>query len=173
MTTEVATVGATSIAPAFGVSIVTPEAPGAAAPMPMPPDPAVIVVVAATTHDAEQLAIRLQTALVDEPIQEHAAALLSQNGIDASGFAARQLDERLLAGAAGGLEDGIRTRQRQEGEDQGRRVQAGAAGGPVRTSPAFCLEDAQLIRSDIEQQGVDSVVIAACSLRLVRMMAAG
>ncbi|HXJ85147.1 MAG TPA: hydrogenase iron-sulfur subunit [Candidatus Methylomirabilis sp.] len=45
---------------------------------------------------------------------------------------------------------------------------AGAAnpGGPVRTSPAFCLEDAQLIRADIEQEGVDGVVIAACSLRV-------
>jgi len=45
---------------------------------------------------------------------------------------------------------------------------AGASnpGGPVRTSPAFCLEDAQLIRSDVEQQGVDGVVIAACSLRV-------
>jgi quinone-modifying oxidoreductase subunit QmoB len=40
------------------------------------------------------------------------------------------------------------------------------AGGPVRTSPAFCLEDAQLIRTDIEQDGVDGAVIAACSLRV-------
>jgi len=39
-------------------------------------------------------------------------------------------------------------------------------GGPVRTSPAFCLEDAQLIQSDVEQQGVDAVVVAACSLRV-------
>ncbi len=39
-------------------------------------------------------------------------------------------------------------------------------GGPVRTSPAFCLEDAQLIRGDVEQEGVDGVVIAACSLRV-------
>jgi quinone-modifying oxidoreductase subunit QmoB len=38
-------------------------------------------------------------------------------------------------------------------------------GGPVRSSPAFCLEDAQVIRADVEQ-GVDSVVIAACSLRV-------
>jgi quinone-modifying oxidoreductase subunit QmoB len=38
-------------------------------------------------------------------------------------------------------------------------------GGPVRTSPAFCLEDAQLIKADVEQ-GVDGVVIAACSLRV-------
>jgi len=43
---------------------------------------------------------------------------------------------------------------------------AAAAGGPVRTSPAFCLEDAQLIKADIEQEGVDSVVIAACSPRV-------
>ena len=33
----------------------------------------------------------------------------------------------------------------------------------VRTSPAFCLEDARLIREDIEGGSVDSVVIAACS----------
>ena len=39
-------------------------------------------------------------------------------------------------------------------------------GGPVRTSAAFCLEDAALIRTDVEQQGVDGVVIAACSLRV-------
>ena len=39
-------------------------------------------------------------------------------------------------------------------------------GGPVRTSPAFCLEDAALIRGDIAEQGVDSAVIAACSLRV-------
>ena len=37
---------------------------------------------------------------------------------------------------------------------------------PVRTSPAFCLEDAGLIRTDVEQNGVDSVVIAACSPRV-------
>jgi len=43
---------------------------------------------------------------------------------------------------------------------------AAAAGGPVRTSLAFCLEDAQLIKADIEQEGVDSVVIAACSPRV-------
>ncbi|MFQ5851987.1 MAG: heterodisulfide reductase subunit A, partial [Candidatus Binatia bacterium] len=36
----------------------------------------------------------------------------------------------------------------------------------VRTSPAFCLEDAQLIRADIEREDVDSVVIAACSPRV-------
>ena len=40
------------------------------------------------------------------------------------------------------------------------------AGGPVRTSAAFCLEDVELIRSDVEQEGVDGVVIAACSLRV-------
>ena len=36
----------------------------------------------------------------------------------------------------------------------------------VRTSPAFCLEDARLIREDIERNGVDGVVIAACSPRV-------
>ena len=36
----------------------------------------------------------------------------------------------------------------------------------VRTSPAFCLEDARLIREDIEGGSVDSVVIAACSPRV-------
>ena len=36
----------------------------------------------------------------------------------------------------------------------------------VKTSPAFCLEDAQQIKNDIEQEGVDSVVIAACSPRV-------
>ncbi|HEV8438254.1 MAG TPA: hydrogenase iron-sulfur subunit [Methylomirabilota bacterium] len=45
-------------------------------------------------------------------------------------------------------------------------ARASNPGGPVRTSPAFCLEDAQLIRGDIEQDGVDSAVIAACSLRV-------
>jgi quinone-modifying oxidoreductase subunit QmoB len=40
------------------------------------------------------------------------------------------------------------------------------AGGPVRTSPAFCLEDAQLIKADIERDGVDGAVIAACSIRV-------
>jgi quinone-modifying oxidoreductase subunit QmoB len=39
-------------------------------------------------------------------------------------------------------------------------------GGPVRTSAAFCLEDVELIRADIEQQGVDGAVIAACSFRV-------
>jgi len=47
-----------------------------------------------------------------------------------------------------------------------RLATAANPGGPVRTSPAFCLEDARLIRSDIEQHGVDSVVVAACSLRV-------
>jgi quinone-modifying oxidoreductase subunit QmoB len=36
----------------------------------------------------------------------------------------------------------------------------------VRTSPAFCLEDARLIREDIERASVDGVVIAACSPRV-------
>jgi quinone-modifying oxidoreductase subunit QmoB len=36
----------------------------------------------------------------------------------------------------------------------------------VRTSPAFCLEDAQLIKHDIEREGIDSIVIAACSPRV-------
>ena len=39
-------------------------------------------------------------------------------------------------------------------------------GGPVRTSAAFCLEDAHLIRTDVDREGVDAVVIAACSLRV-------
>ena len=42
---------------------------------------------------------------------------------------------------------------------------ASKAGGPVRQSTAFCLEDAALIRGDVEG-GVDSVVIAACSGRV-------
>ncbi|MBV8424267.1 MAG: heterodisulfide reductase subunit A, partial [Candidatus Eremiobacteraeota bacterium] len=42
------------------------------------------------------------------------------------------------------------------------------AGGPVRTSPAFCLEDAAKIREDIERDGLDAVVIAACSPRVNR-----
>jgi quinone-modifying oxidoreductase subunit QmoB len=42
------------------------------------------------------------------------------------------------------------------------------AGGPVRTSKAFCLEDAALIREDIEREGLDAVVIAACSPRVNR-----
>jgi quinone-modifying oxidoreductase subunit QmoB len=36
----------------------------------------------------------------------------------------------------------------------------------VRTSPAFCLEDAQRIRDDVDRDGVDGVVIAACSPRV-------
>ncbi|MBI4493083.1 MAG: hydrogenase iron-sulfur subunit [Chloroflexi bacterium] len=36
----------------------------------------------------------------------------------------------------------------------------------VRSSSAFCLEDARLIRDDVEQQRVDSVVIAGCSSRV-------
>ena len=42
------------------------------------------------------------------------------------------------------------------------------AGGPVRTSKAFCLEDAALIREDIEREQLDAVVIAACSQRVNR-----
>jgi len=42
---------------------------------------------------------------------------------------------------------------------------AAKTGGPVRRSAAFCLEDAQLIRADV-QAGVDGVVIAACSGRV-------
>jgi quinone-modifying oxidoreductase subunit QmoB len=36
----------------------------------------------------------------------------------------------------------------------------------VKTSVAFCLEDAQRIREDIEKDGVNTVVIAACSPRV-------
>lgn len=36
----------------------------------------------------------------------------------------------------------------------------------VRTSPAFCLEDVGLIKGDIEREGVNAVVIAACSPRV-------
>jgi quinone-modifying oxidoreductase subunit QmoB len=36
----------------------------------------------------------------------------------------------------------------------------------VRTSPAFCLEDVRLIKEDIEKEGVNAVVIAACSPRV-------
>jgi quinone-modifying oxidoreductase subunit QmoB len=36
----------------------------------------------------------------------------------------------------------------------------------VRTSPAFCLEDVRLVREDIERDGVNAVVIAACSPRV-------
>src|SRR5208283_3653668 len=45
---------------------------------------------------------------------------------------------------------------------------AQSAGGPVRTSTAFCLEDAAKIREDIEREGLDAVVIAACSPRVNR-----
>ncbi len=38
--------------------------------------------------------------------------------------------------------------------------------GLVRTSSAFCLEDARLIREDVDQAGVEGVVIAACSPRV-------
>ena len=38
-------------------------------------------------------------ALVDEPIQPHAAALLAGRGVDVEGFFARQLDTDLLAGS--------------------------------------------------------------------------
>ncbi len=36
----------------------------------------------------------------------------------------------------------------------------------IRQSPAFCLEDAQLIREDVEKGAVDAVVVAACSGRV-------
>ena len=36
----------------------------------------------------------------------------------------------------------------------------------VRTSAAFCLEDARLIAEDVESAGVDGVVVAACSPRV-------
>jgi quinone-modifying oxidoreductase subunit QmoB len=36
----------------------------------------------------------------------------------------------------------------------------------VKTSPAFCLEDVRVIREDIEKDGVNTVVIAACSPRV-------
>ena len=36
----------------------------------------------------------------------------------------------------------------------------------VRTSAAFCLEDVRLIKEDIEKEGVNSVVVAACSPRV-------
>ncbi len=45
-------------------------------------------------------------------------------------------------------------------------ARAANTGGPVRASAAFCLEDARLIGSDIEQEGIDSIVIAACSPRV-------
>jgi quinone-modifying oxidoreductase subunit QmoB len=36
----------------------------------------------------------------------------------------------------------------------------------VKTSPAFCLEDVRLITEDIEKEGTNAVVIAACSPRV-------
>src|SRR5215470_15123628 len=36
----------------------------------------------------------------------------------------------------------------------------------VRTSPAFCLEDVEIIKKDIAQEAVTDAVIAACSGRL-------
>src|SRR3989338_1775499 len=36
----------------------------------------------------------------------------------------------------------------------------------VRSSPAFCLEDVRLVKEDIEKEGVNTVVIAACSPRV-------
>jgi quinone-modifying oxidoreductase subunit QmoB len=39
-------------------------------------------------------------------------------------------------------------------------------GAVVRTSPAFCLEDARMIREDVSREGIDGVVIAACSPRV-------
>lgn len=56
-----------------------------------------------------------------------------------------------------------------EGVDTQKLVDLATAanpGGPVRTSAAFCLEDAQLIRADVDQEGVEAVVIAACSPRV-------
>ena len=38
--------------------------------------------------------------------------------------------------------------------------------GVVRTSAAFCLEDVQMIKDDIAREGLDAVVIAACSPRV-------
>ncbi|MDA8072006.1 MAG: hydrogenase iron-sulfur subunit [Actinomycetota bacterium] len=40
----------------------------------------------------------------------------------------------------------------------------------TRTSRAFCLEDAELIASDIEAQALDAVVVAACSPRVNRQV---
>lgn len=40
------------------------------------------------------------------------------------------------------------------------------AAAVARSSPAFCLEDAELIRNDVANGAVDSVVIAACSPRV-------
>ena len=43
---------------------------------------------------------------------------------------------------------------------------ASQAGCLARKSPAFCLEDARLIRDDVAQGAVEAVVIAACSPRV-------
>ena len=53
--------------------------------------------------------------------------------------------------------------------DVGKLVELAAAagpGGPVCRSHAFCLEDARRIQTDIAQEGLDAVVIAACSPRV-------
>ncbi|MEK7372043.1 MAG: hydrogenase iron-sulfur subunit [candidate division NC10 bacterium] len=42
----------------------------------------------------------------------------------------------------------------------------GAQGAVVKTSPAFCLEDVRLIKEDVEKEGVNATVIAACSPRV-------
>jgi len=49
---------------------------------------------------------------------------------------------------------------------------AGAGEGVVvtRTSPAFCLEDAGLIATDVAEQGLDAVVVGACSPRVNRQV---
>ncbi len=49
-----------------------------------------------------------------------------------------------------------------------RQSAADSNAGPVRTSQAFCLEDAALIREDIDREGLEGVVIAACSPRVNR-----
>ena len=50
-------------------------------------------------------------------------------------------------------------------EDLASRAAADAPGAVVKTSSAFCLEDAELIRKDVAE-GVNTVVIAACSPRV-------
>jgi quinone-modifying oxidoreductase subunit QmoB len=45
-------------------------------------------------------------------------------------------------------------------------AEAAKLGGPVRRSAAFCLEDARQIQADVEGEGLDGVVIAACSPRV-------
>jgi quinone-modifying oxidoreductase, subunit QmoB len=54
--------------------------------------------------------------------------------------------------------------------DSARLVDVAAADGATvtRTSPAFCLEDVEVIRGDIAEQGLDAVVVAACSPRVNR-----